>query len=60
MRFSIILAVVSVLAGCAGVQPGLPPVAGPADLPAGPGLFSGASGDFLLVGNEPAGEEPAE
>lgn len=60
MRIHLGLLLAAVLAGCAGVRPGVPPVAGPADLGTGPGLFSGPGGDFLLIGSDPpeAGRTP--
>ncbi|MGF1658850.1 MAG: hypothetical protein ACFCUS_05435 [Rubrimonas sp.] len=57
MRALVILAALAALGGCAGVRPGTPPMAGPAELQQRPGLLSGPSGEFLLIGSDP--ETPA-
>jgi hypothetical protein len=46
------------LAGCAEFQPFEPPVAG--EIPPGPGLLSGADGEFVITPNALAGDATAE
>ena len=54
----LVLAALSVLAGC-GMQPYDPP--NNREYPAGPGLFSGKDGDFVIYRKqEPAAADPAD
>ncbi len=62
-RIVVMALVATALSGCADLEPFDPPVAG--EMMPGPGLFSGADGEFVLtpadlgVGAETAGSEPA-
>ncbi len=50
-------ALVLLLAACAGMEPFEPPVAG--ELNAGPGLFSGPRGEFVILRREGPGDGTA-
>ena len=54
MRAALVMALALALSACSGVRPGTPPMAGPAEMQPRPGLLSGPTGDFLIVGDEPA------
>ena len=59
MRAVISIALCMALMSC-GVEPGRPPIAGSNEIQTQPGLFSGESGDFLIIGTDPPTARPEE
>jgi hypothetical protein len=66
MRRLCALALAALAAGC-GFKPGTPDMMGANEMRPRPGVFSGPTGEFLIVGtrpdpalNQPAGNPPAE
>lgn len=52
MRRLVILALAALAAGC-GFKPGTPDMMGANEMRPRPGVFSGPTGDFLIVGTRP-------
>ena len=52
MRIVALIALGMTLMSC-GVEPGRPPLAGSNELQPRSGIFSGESGDFLILGTDP-------
>ena len=57
MRRLVILALAALAAGC-GFEPGTPDMMGANEMRPRPGVFSGPTGDFLIVGTRPDPAQP--